>query len=182
MSHPRFEAMLFERGDLEGRERLALEQHLQECDICQRLASQWLVVEGQLQKAPMAEPAPGFTLRFQERLGLQRRTRRTWTMIGVGIVAAVALLAVAILIGQSLLPIISPGIRYLLKSITSLMIFGGLMQALTDFVGLLIERLVANISPSTLLSYSALFSGMAVIWITTMYKLNFQSSFQEVGK
>lgn len=103
-------------------------------------------------------------------------------MIGVGIVAAVALLAVAILIGQSLLPIISPGIRYLLKSITSLMIFGGLMQAFTDFVGLLIERLVANISPSTLLSYSALFSGMAVIWITTMYKLNFQSSFQEVGK
>jgi hypothetical protein len=180
MSHPRFEAMLFERDDLEANDRLALEQHLQDCDVCCRIASNWAMVEGQLQKAPMTAPMRGFTQRFQERLAHRRRRRRGGLALGLMLTVFISLFVVAILFGSGLLTLVSPGIRYLLKSLSSLLIFSGIMQVFTDFIGLMLERLVANVSPSTWISYSTVFSGLAFIWFVTMYKLNFQTSFQEV--
>jgi cation transport ATPase len=182
MSHPRFEAMLFEREDLEGSDRLALEQHIQDCEGCRRLASNWAMIEGQLQKTSMATPMPGFAQRFRERLIHKRRRRREWVMIGLVLTAFVALLVVAVLFGSGLLALVSPGFRYLLKSLTSLMLFGGVIQVFTDFIRLMIERFVAAVSPITWLTYSALFSGLAVIWFATMYKLNIRTSLQEVRK
>jgi predicted anti-sigma-YlaC factor YlaD len=179
MSHPRFESMLFEREDLEAAERLALEQHLQECDACCRIASNWAAIEAQLRKAPMSAPMPGFPLRFQQRLALQRRRRRVWLTIGFSLTALVSLLVVAIIFGSSFLSLLSPGVRYLLKSLTSLMLFGSVMQVFTDFISLIVERLVASASPGTLLSYSTVFSGLAFIWFASMYKLNIRTSFQE---
>ena len=180
MSHPRFEAMLFERDDLEANDRLALEQHLQDCDACCRIASNWAVIEGQLQKAPMLTPMPGFTQRFQVRLAQRRRRRRGGLALGLMFTASIALLVLAILFGSGLLTLVSPGIRYLLKSLSSLLLFSGVMQVFTDFIGLMLERLVANVSPGTWISYSTVFSGLALIWFVTMYKLNFRTSFQEV--
>jgi hypothetical protein len=182
MSHPRFESMLFERADLKGSDRLALEQHLQDCDACRRLASQWAMVEARLTKAPMVAPATGFTQRFQARLTLQRRKRRSWIAVLLGLGGASLLIAVAILFGSGILSLLSPGMRYLLKSLSSLMLFGGVMQVFTNFAGLLFERLVAAITPGTWLTYSAIFSGLATIWFATMYRLNFRTSLQEVGK
>lgn len=180
MSHPRFEAMLFEREDLEASDRLALEQHLQDCDACCLVASNWAMIEGLLQKAPMATPVPGFKLRFQERLAHQQRRRRGGLTLGVVLTTSISLLVVAALFGSGLLTLVSPGVRYLLKSLSSLILFSGVMQVFTDFVGLILERLVATVSPTTWISYSTVFSGLAFIWFATMYKLNFRKSFQEV--
>ena len=180
MSHPRFKAMLFERDDLEGSNRLALEKHLQDCDVCQRLASNWAMVETRLQNAPMAEPKAGFTQRFQARLMQKRRRRREWLMISLVLSAFVLLLVIAVLFGSSILALVSPGLRYLLKSLTSLLLFSGVMQVLSDFVLLLIERFVATVSPSTWFTYSALFSGLVATWFASIYKFNFRTSIREV--
>jgi predicted anti-sigma-YlaC factor YlaD len=182
MSHPQFEAMLFDHEDLNGSDRLALEQHLHECDGCRRLASRWAMIETRLYKAPMVAPKPGFGHRFQARLLQRRRRRREWIMISLVFVAFVLLLVVAVLFGSGILALVSPGIRYLLKSLTSLLLFGGVMQIFTDFARLLIERLVAAVSASTWLTYSALFSGLAATWFAILYKLNFRTSLWEVGQ
>jgi predicted anti-sigma-YlaC factor YlaD len=180
MSHPRFETMLFERTDLKGSDRLALEQHLQECKSCQRLASNWSAIESRFRKAPMVTPMAGFTTRFQARLVKKRQRRREWVMIAAGLGVISILVLLMILFGSGLLALLSPGIRYLLKSLTSLMLFGGVMQIFTDFMGLLFARVVANISPGSWLTYSALFSGLAAIWLSSVYKLNLRKSLQEV--
>jgi predicted anti-sigma-YlaC factor YlaD len=182
MSHPQFEAMLFDLEDLNGSDRLALEQHLRECDSCRRLASKWTLIETRLHKAPMVAPKPGFGQRFQARLIQKHRRRRERVMISLVFVAFALLMVVAILFGSGILALLSPGIRYLLKSLTSLLLFGGVMQIFTDFARLLIERLVAIVSTSTWLTYSALFSGLAAIWFAILYKLNFRTSFREVGQ
>jgi len=182
MSHPRFEAMLFEREDLEARDRLALEQHLTDCDGCRQLASNWAMVEARLHKAPMAMPKPGFTQRFQARLSQKRRRRREGLMISLVLSSVVLLLIVTVLFGSGLLTLVSPAIRYLLKSLTSLLLFGGVMQIFSDFVSLLIERLVATISPSAWFTYSAIFSGLVAIWFASVYRLNFRTSLREVRK
>lgn len=180
MSHPRFEAMLFERTDLKGSDRLALEQHLQECKSCRRLASNWSAIESHFQKASMVAPMAGFSTRFQTRLAKQRQRRREWVLIGAGLGVVAALVLLMILFGSGLIALLSPGIRYLLKSLTSLMLFGGVMQIFTNFLSLLFERLVANISPATWLTYSAIFSGLAAIWLSSIYKLNYRKSLREV--
>jgi predicted anti-sigma-YlaC factor YlaD len=181
MSHPQFEAMLFDREDLSGSDRLALEQHLHECDECCRLASNWAMIETRLSRAQMVAPKPGFVQRFQVRLVQRRRRQRAWIMISLILVAFVLLVAVAILLGSGALALVSPGVRYLLKSLTSLLLFGGVMQIFTDFARLLVERLVSTISTSTWLTYSALFSGLAATWFAILYKLNFRKSLREVG-
>lgn len=180
MSHPRFEAMLFEREDLTARDRLALEDHLKECESCCQIATNWAAIEGQLRKGPMVEPMPGFTQRFELRLAQQRSTRRRWIFGSLTLVFFISLLVGVGLFGSGLLALVSPGTRYLLKSLSSLMLFGGVMQVFTDFMRLILERLVAQISPSAWFSYSAVFSALAYIWFSTMYKLNFRRSFQEV--
>ena len=180
MSHPRFEAMFFEREDLEGSDRLALEQHLQDCDGCRRLASNWAMIETRLQKAPMAEPNAGFTQRFQARLIQKHRRRREWLTISFALTTFILLLAVVVLFGSGILGLISPGMRYLLKSLTSLLLFSGVMQIVTDFVRLLVERFVATVSPSTWFTYSALFSGLVATWFVSIYKFNFRTSLREV--
>jgi hypothetical protein len=182
MSHPRFESMLFERDDLKGSDRLALEDHLQECDACRRLASQWASVEARLTKAPMLAPITGFSARFQARLMLRRRKRRSWIGVLLGLGGASILITVVILFGSGILGLVSPSMRYMLKSLSSLILFGGVMQVFTDFAGLIFERLVANITPGTWLTYSAIFSGLATIWFATMYRLNFRPSRMEVGQ
>jgi hypothetical protein len=180
MSHPRFEAMLFEREDLTDSDRLALEEHLQDCDTCCRIASNWAAIENRLRKAPMIAPPPGFTVRFQQRLQQQKRRRRIGLTIGLICTFFVPLLVAVVVFGSGLLSLVSPGVRYLLKSLSSLMLFGGVMQVFTDFISLLLERLVARVSPGTLVSYSTIFSGLAYIWFSMMYKLNFRRTFQEV--
>jgi predicted anti-sigma-YlaC factor YlaD len=180
MSHPRFEAMLFERQQLEGRDRLALEQHLKDCDGCRRLASKWAMIETHLYRAPMAMPQVGFTQRFQTRLKHERRRRREWFTLSLILTSFVLILAVAVLFGSGILALVSPGIRYLLKSLTSLLLFSGVMQVFSDFVRLLIERVLAMISPGTWFTYSAIFSGLAAIWFASVYKINFRTSIREV--
>lgn len=180
MSHPQFEAMLFEHEDLEADERLALERHLQDCEACDRIARSWAVVEGQLLKAPMAAPLPGFLMRFQERLAYKRRIRRTWLTVGILLISSISLFVVLLLFGSGLLSLVSPTVRYLLKSLSSLILLGGVMQVFTEFIGLLLERMVATLSPGAWISYSTVFSSLAFIWIATMYKLNFRTTFQEV--
>lgn len=180
MSHPRFEAMLFEHEDLAASDRLALEQHLQACDACSRIANNWAEIESQLRRAPMVMPRAGFTQRFDLRLARQRRWRRRWMTFGLMLTLSISLSVVVVLFGSGLASLVSPGVRYLLKSLTSLMLFGGVMQMFTDFIRLLLERLAVQVSPGTWLGYSALFSGLAYIWFSTMYKLNFRTLFQEV--
>ncbi|TFH35813.1 MAG: hypothetical protein E4G99_06450 [Anaerolineales bacterium] len=180
MSHPQFETMLFERANLEGSDHLALEQHLQDCDACRRLASNWTQIEDRLHRMPMALPQAGFTQRFQARLAQKRHRRREWVMISLVLSAFALLLVVAVLFGAGLLTLVSPGIRYLLKSLTSLLLFGDVLQICADFIRLLIERFVATVSPGAWFMYSAIFSGLVAIWVASIYRLNFQTLKREV--
>jgi hypothetical protein len=83
MNHRLYEDWLFAHFDPAGNDLSAqqveeLESHLKECVSCQQLADSWRQVEAvlspavELRRPVMAEPAAGFTLRWQARLDAER--------------------------------------------------------------------------------------------------------------
>jgi anti-sigma factor RsiW len=81
---------------LDPQQKAALQEHLEECDSCRLLSSAWQEVEARLQIAPMEEPQPGFTSRWQARLLLERKRlerRQSMAFLTFNIGGAVILLA-----------------------------------------------------------------------------------------
>jgi anti-sigma factor RsiW len=58
-----------------------VEEHTATCPDCRTALDALRHVDRLLSAAPVALPAPGFTLRFQARLAARRRRRRTWAGI-----------------------------------------------------------------------------------------------------
>ena len=77
MNHRLYEEWLFAHldpagDDLSAQQAKELETHLQGCVSCQQLAASWRQVESELRRPALAEPAEGFTLRWQNRLEVER--------------------------------------------------------------------------------------------------------------
>jgi anti-sigma factor RsiW len=72
MSHLPIEQWLFDEESLTPEESQELQEHLQSCDECYRLAAAWRGVQPLLNSPTMLEPAPDFTARWQGRLALER--------------------------------------------------------------------------------------------------------------
>ena len=58
-----------------------VEEHIATCPDCRTALDALRHVDRLLSTAPLALPAPGFTLRFQARLAARHRRRRTWAGI-----------------------------------------------------------------------------------------------------
>lgn len=104
MNHRLYEDWLFAHLDPSGDELSAqqvreLQAHLKDCASCQRLASSWRQVDAHLRRPVMAEPAAGFTLRFQARLEAEKaRLHRRQSLF----VLAFSLAAAALVFGSLL--------------------------------------------------------------------------------
>lgn len=97
MNHRLYEDWLFAHLDPAGNDLRAeqvkeLENHLKACASCQQLADSWRQVEVELRRPVMAEPAAGFTLRWQARLDAERarlHRRQALAVLAFYIAAAV---------------------------------------------------------------------------------------------
>lgn len=110
MSHQPFENWLFTKETLTSEQSHALREHLDSCDTCRQVESAWREVHQQFNRAPAVAPAPGFSLRWQERLVDRRHAyqrRRAWMMFAVTLSSALIMFALLALRAIELLR--SPG-------------------------------------------------------------------------
>jgi predicted anti-sigma-YlaC factor YlaD len=77
MMHTPYEDWLLEAEDLSPELRAELDAHLEICAECKQLADGLGGLEPVLRRLTFAEPQPGFGMRFQERLAIDRE-RRHW--------------------------------------------------------------------------------------------------------
>lgn len=98
MNHRIYEDWLFDYLDpdgnmLEEQQNTDLKRHLQTCPQCQELSAALRRVEGQLRRAPQAQPEPGFATRWQARLQEQQALRhRRQALAGLAFGAGAAFL------------------------------------------------------------------------------------------
>lgn len=173
MKHPQFEALLFDIDHLGHEERIALEAHLRECEHCNVLATSWGDLEGKMLSALKMEPATGFTERFRERLVVYKRRKQERLTLAVILAILISLIVVTVFFGAELLTFVPSTISFLLKSINGLVLLGGLLTILGDFILVLLEGITQRLPAGLLLAIAAATSGLAVIWMFSIYRFGF---------
>ena len=175
MKHPQFEALLFDIDNLGHEERIALEAHLRECEYCNALATSWSDLEGEMRAVPQMEPAAGFTERFRERLVVYKRRKQERLTLAVILTILISLIIVTGFFGAELLTFVPSAISFLLKAINGLVLLGGLLTILGDFALVLLEGITQSLPAGLLLAIAAATSGLAVIWMFSIYRFGFNT-------
>lgn len=168
MNHQPFETWLLEDKNLSPAEKRELDLHLRTCSHCTALTETGLA----LRSAPVARPAAGFTLRFQQRLAAQKiaeRRRRLWGMI-------VLLVSGTGLLGWLLAPYIfavasapvewvTAGVGYFLFVLTSL-------QAFTEVIAVLLRMVTDFIPPYVWMVLLSAMAGLGLLWTISIWQFS----------
>jgi len=115
MSHQPFETMIYQDAPRTTQQEAELQLHLRDCPQCARNEKAWLEVRSQLAAAPLVQPVPGFTKRWEQKLAMERvrqRERQVWYTILI-IVGSLLLLLVDINLAPR--PVCWPGPLLLLS-------------------------------------------------------------------
>lgn len=175
MNHRPFEDWLLSDEPLSAAQTRDLYSHLASCPECSAL----MEVNVALRTAQQAQPAPGFSTRFESRLGLQRarqRRRALWGAFFLGLASAgvMLLLAVRFLPGlpDSLLKIMVGGIPFLIALFNSASLMGQ--------IGEIFLRIAARFVPGYAWPLAALLCGL-LGWLSVVTISRFVRLPQEGG-
>ena len=168
MNHQPFEEWLLNDKNLTAAEKRELDLHLRTCTSCTALAATGLA----LRSAGTAAPAPGFSMRFQQRLAAQKiaeRRRKLWGTF-ILIVGGIGLLG---WFGAPLLATFfaSPAewitlmVGYFLFVITSL-------QAMTGVVTVLLRIAPDFIPPYLWMVLVSALAGFGLLWIISIWRFS----------
>jgi len=115
MSHQPFETWLLSDENLDEEQEKALQAHLEGCQQCQQLSQSWTQVQSLISTSSMPEPAPGFSLRWQQRLavGRQHQQQRKMWFLTLGLFA----LASLIFLGLAIVNVFSTSFGYEISQI-----------------------------------------------------------------
>lgn len=166
MNHQPFETWLLDELNLTATQKQELNTHLRVCKTCTALAQTSLV----LRSAKVIEPNAGFTLRFQEKLAIQKiveRRKKLWgaivlTLSGIGLTAWFVL---PYLVTFASAPIewLTTAVSYILFIFTSLQAFTEIIQVFT--------RVIPNFIPAYvwMIIFSAI-AGFSLLWTISIWR------------
>lgn len=128
MDHQPFETWILSPTELSAKDKHLLDNHLQTCTHCQKLANTWKSVEHELTHTPQAQPKPGFAQRFFASLAARRQLQHQEQVLrfllycSAGAFIALGLLIARVFSDKSLLDIavslFSSLIRVILQTLT----------------------------------------------------------------
>ena len=99
MNHQPFRDWILSDEKLSAEQIMEMKAHMQSCESCRQTEATWLEVESAFQKAPLVQPAPGFTGRWQTHLAdylEYKEKRKGWMIIGLIVVIIISLLGLLI--------------------------------------------------------------------------------------
>jgi len=168
MNHQPFEEWLLNDKNLTPAEKRELALHLRTCSYCTALTETGL----ELRSAPVVSPAPGFALRFQQRLAAQKvaeRRRKLWGTIillvsGAGLLAWVT---APILFAFLAAPVewVTAVIGYFLFLITTL-------QALSEVIAVLIRMVPDFLPPYVWMVLVSALAGLGLLWTISIWQFS----------
>jgi hypothetical protein len=175
MNHLPFREWLLSEQELSQDQSRQLEDHLSSCEACSLIQTSWNDIEGSFHNFPIAEPAPGFTARWQSHLAeyrLEQQKRKGWFIISAIAVVVVSLLTTLVYQAWPLI-----------QAPDSLMaiLFERLMGVISIYFSL--RNLVSAYSwPTPLITFIVMIflvgilSFMSVLWLATYRKFSLTRS------
>lgn len=166
MNHQPFETWLLDDKHLSAAEKRDLDAHIRVCRTCSALAETGFA----LRAARVVSPKAGFTLRFQERLAVQKiaeRRRRLWGMFvlifgGLGLLGWFAAPFVITFLSA---PVewITAAVGYFLFIFTSLRVLG-------DFLQVMSQVLPQFIPPYAWMVLFSATAGLGLAWAVSIWQ------------
>ena len=172
MNHQPFRDWLLSEEKLSADQIREMQEHVRSCESCRQIEGAWNQVESAFRAIPQAQPAPGFTNRWQANLAeylAHKQKRRGWMMIGLNVVIILSLL---VLVVSQLWALIQAPEPYLVAWFTRFFSLVTIYFTLQDLYRSFSESI-------PLLSFVGMFflvgiiSFMSVLWLTAYRKLSF---------
>jgi hypothetical protein len=168
MNHQPFEEWLLNDKNLTSTEKRELDLHLRTCTHCTALSATGLA----LRSAIVVAPAPGFVMRFQQRLVAQKiaeRRRKLWGMMvlilgGVGLLGWFA--------GPYLYAVITSPVEWITATIGYFLFIISSLQALTEVMTVLLRILPDFISPYMWMVIVSALAGFGLLWTISIWQFS----------
>jgi len=167
MNHRPFEDWLLDDQPLDPAQKRDLDAHLRECDVCRGIAESNLA----LRSARVVAPAPGFTVRFQERLVLARRAQRRRTLLGTLFFSLGGLTLLAFLAGPVLISVIGSPAEWISAMIRALLFIYTTTLAVAEAGSILLQVLPGFMPPFVWLVLLSSVSGLGLLWSISIWRL-----------
>jgi anti-sigma factor RsiW len=144
-----------------------LEAHAETCPACCAAFDAMRRVDRLLASAPMLSPAAGFTARFQARLAVQRRRRRTWAgLLTLALAAAAIIAAAGILAAFTGLSVwgSASGSELLTQTVSLLLHVGQALGASLNLIWLIVTALARAIRHPIFIGYMVATAILLAVW------------------
>ena len=167
MNHQPFEAWLLDDKILTPAEKRELDSHLRTCRTCSALAETGLA----LRSARVIPPAPGFTLRFQQKLALQKvaeRRRKLWGMF-ILILGGAGLLGW--LLAPALISIATSPVEWLISAAGIFLFLFTSLQTFGEVFTVMGRMLPDFLPPYVWMVLISGIAGMGLLWAVSIWRL-----------
>ena len=168
MNHQPFEEWLLNDKNLTSTEKRELDLHLRMCTHCTALSATGLA----LRSANVVAPAPGFVMRFQQRLIAQKiaeRRRKLWGMV-------VLILGWMGLFGWFAAPylyaVITSPVEWITATIGYFLFVVSSLQALTEVMTVLLRILPDFIPPYMWMVFISALAGVGLLWTISIWQFS----------
>lgn len=166
MNHQPFETWLLDDKALTPAEKRDLNAHLRACKTCSALAETGLA----LRSARAVPPAPGFVLRFQQRLAVQRvaeRRRRLWGLIVLALSAASL---IGLFVAPYMVAFVSAPVEWLTAALGYFLFVFTSFQAIGEVVSVFVRMLPNFLPPYAWMVILSGLAGVGLLWIVSIWR------------
>jgi len=167
MNHRPFEDWLLEDQPLDRAQKRELHAHLRNCEVCSALAESNMA----LRSARVVAPAPGFSIRFQERLVLAHRAQRRRTLLGSLFFSLGGLVLLALLAGPFLLSLIGSPAEWISSMVRAVLFIYTTSMALAEAGSVILRVLPGFMPPFAWLVLISTLSGLVLLWSVSIWRL-----------
>jgi hypothetical protein len=175
MNHQPFENWLLSEDPLSEEDERAMQNHLVDCDQCNRLEDSWMEVASLFSEVPDFEPAPGFVNRWQINLkadraatkAMQQRWQSWIVLVLIANGAALAFLLMGIELFQTYDTFTDLLLSWVYRAATAMVVANGFQNAIVT----LFRTIPALIPTSWWIGIAITLSVSTLLWIVSMAKL-----------
>ena len=168
INHQPFEEWLLNDKNLTPAETRELDLHLRTCTNCTALSATGLA----LRSAPVASPAAGFTLRFQQRLAARKIAERRHKLWGMIILLVSGLFLIGWFTAPYLFAFFSAPIEWMMAAIGFFLFIVTSLFALTGVITVLLSMAAAFISPYVWMVLVSTLAGLGLLWIVSIWRFS----------
>ncbi len=167
MNHRPFEDWLLDDQPLNPTQKRELDAHLRACKVCSAVAESNMA----LRSARLVAPAPGFSVRWQERLVLARRTQRRRTLWGGLFFSLAGLLFLAFLLGPFVVSVVGSPAEWISAMVRAALFIYTTAVAVAEAGSVLVHVIPRFVPPFVWLVLFSTLSGFALLWSISIWRL-----------